>query len=660
MNHHQRMAALGTDKELSDLLDFSAILRPVNKPMKFELATMPTISIALCVNLMNVCVFVSLDVEDRSNSGSWGNSAHPSPSRSYGEGGHFEHMTSRDLSSHSHDNLSPPFVNTRIQGKSDRNSYSCYGRDSEMQGCHQQSLLGGDMEMANTGALSPTKPGSQYYPYSSNNPRRRPFHGSSMEVQAKKVRKVPPGLPSSVYAPSASTADYNRDSPGYPSSKPAASTFPSSFFMQDGHHSSDPWSSSSGMNQAGYGGMLGNSSHIPQSSSYCNLHPHERLSYPSHSSTDINSSLPPMSTFHRSGTNHYSTSSCTPPANGTENSVDFYHTNNSFSSNPSTPVGSPPSLSASTAVWSRNGGQTSSSPNYEGPLHTLQSRIEDRLERLDDAIHVLRNHAVGPSTAMPGSHSELHGLIGPSHNGAMGGIGSGYGTGLLSANRHSLMVGAHREDGVNLRGSHSLVPNQVSVPQLPVQSATSPDLNSDQDPYRGIPTGLQAQAVSPGSSEIKSEDEGDENLHDSKSSDDKKLDDDKKDVKSITRSRSSNNDDEDLTPEQKAEREKERRMANNARERLRVRDINEAFKELGRMVQLHLKSDKPQTKLLILHQAVAVILSLEQQVRERNLNPKAACLKRREEEKVSSDPSPLSLAGPHPGMGDAANHLGQM
>lgn len=176
----------------------------------------------------------------------------------------------------------------------------------------------------------------------------------------------------------------------------------------------------------------------------------------------------------------------------------------------------------------------------------------------------------------------------------------------------------------------------------------------------GMPPGLQGQSVSSGSSEIKSDDEGDENLQDTKSSEDKKLDDDKKDIKSITRSRSSNNDDEDLTPEQKAEREKERRMANNARERLRVRDINEAFKELGRMVQLHLKSDKPQTKLLILHQAVAVILSLEQQVRERNLNPKAACLKRREEEKVSSEPPPLSLAGPHPGMGDASNHMGQM
>lgn len=96
----------------------------------------------------------------------------------------------------------------------------------------------------------------------------------------------------------------------------------------------------------------------------------------------------------------------------------------------------------------------------------------------------------------------------------------------------------------------------------------------------------------------------------------------------------SNIDDESLPPEVKAMRERERRSANNARERIRIRDINEALKELGRICMSHLKSDKPQTKLGILNMAVDVIMTLEQQVRERNLNPKVACLKRREEEKA--------------------------
>ena len=56
-------------------------------------------------------------------------------------------------------------------------------------------------------------------------------------------------------------------------------------------------------------------------------------------------------------------------------------------------------------------------------------------------------------------------------------------------------------------------------------------------------------------------------------------------------------------------------LANNARERLRVRDINEAFKELGRMCQMHTKSDKPQTKLTILQQAVQVIMTMELELR---------------------------------------------
>jgi len=48
-----------------------------------------------------------------------------------------------------------------------------------------------------------------------------------------------------------------------------------------------------------------------------------------------------------------------------------------------------------------------------------------------------------------------------------------------------------------------------------------------------------------------------------------------------------------------------------------VRDINDAFKELGRMISLHEQTDKPQTKLGILQQAVTLITALEQQVRGR-------------------------------------------
>ncbi|XP_041263394.1 transcription factor 4-like isoform X5 [Onychostruthus taczanowskii] len=182
--------------------------------------------------------FTGSNVEDRTSSGSWGNAGHPSPSRNYGDGTHYDHMASRDLGSH--DNLSPPFVNSRIQSKTERGSYSSYGRDSNLQGCHQlfpeekvgmrkpklrgQSLLGGDMELATPGALSPSKPGSQFYQYGGS-ARRRPLHGSSMEVQTKKVRKVPPGLPSSV-----SSGNFWGFLPGKTRQILGISPFPAPFF----------------------------------------------------------------------------------------------------------------------------------------------------------------------------------------------------------------------------------------------------------------------------------------------------------------------------------------------------------------------------------------------------------------------------------------------
>ncbi|KAM4766702.1 transcription factor 12 isoform 4-T7 [Cyanocitta cristata] len=705
-SQQQRMAAIGTDKELSDLLDFSAMFSPPVNSGK----TRPT--------TLGSSQFSGSGMDERTGATSWGTSGQPSPSYESSRENGSLHGKSSDLSTDieklksqegfadsphysdhlndsrlgPHEGLSPtPFMNSNLMGKtSDRGPFPLYGRDTGLPGC-QSSLLRSDMGLGSPGQLSSSgKPGTPYYPFSGTNQRRRPLHDSSAldPLQTKKVRKVPPGLPSSVYAPSPSSDDFNRESPSYPSPKPPSSMFASTFFMQDGTHNSDLWSSSNGMSQPGYGGMLGgSSSHMSQSSSYGSLHTHDRLSYPPHSvsPSDINASLPPMSSFHRGSTSSspYVAASHTPPVNGSDNILgnrgngagssqtgdalgkalaSIYspdHTSSSFPSNPSTPVGSPSPLTGA-SQWSRSGGQAPSSPSYENSLHSLQSRMEDRLDRLDDAIHVLRNHAVGPSTSLSGGHGDIHSLLGPSHNGPIGSLNSNYGaSSLVTANRQASMVGTHREEGVSLNSNHSVLPSTVS--------AQSTELNhKTQDSYRALSGGLQSQSVAIGPTEIKSEHkEKDENIHEPPSSDDMKSDDEssQKDIKVSSRGRtSSTNEDEDLNPEQKIEREKERRMANNARERLRVRDINEAFKELGRMCQLHLKSEKPQTKLLILHQAVAVILSLEQQVRERNLNPKAACLKRREEEKVSavSAEPPTPHPGSHPGLSETTNPMGHM
>ena len=107
--------------------------------------------------------------------------------------------------------------------------------------------------------------------------------------------------------------------------------------------------------------------------------------------------------------------------------------------------------------------------------------------------------------------------------------------------------------------------------------------------------------------------------------------------------------------EAKEKKDHDRRWTNNQRERVRVKDINEALKELGRICNTHLKSDKPMTKLGVLNHAVDVIMGLEQQVRERNLNPKVACLKRREEEKCEER---HCLPGPGPGYNGAGAWCG--
>ncbi|XP_056601970.1 transcription factor 12 isoform X6 [Triplophysa dalaica] len=638
MNPQQRIAAIGTDKELSDLLDFSAMFSPPVNNGK----TRPT--------TLGSSQFSAPGMDERTNQASWASGGQASPSydssRGFPDSTHYpDHLSDSRLVSH--EGLSStPFVSSNIMGKSARDPFSGYGREPGVSGC--QSTMRSDIGLVSpvqvpTSGKSPT----QFYPFTSSNPRKRSHQDTASldPLQTKKVRKVPPGLPTSVYAPSPNSDDFNRDSPSYPSPKPPSSMFTSPFF--DGtHSSSDQWNSSNGISQPGYGGMLGgSSSHMPQSGNFSNLHSHDRLNYPPHSvsPTDINASLPPMSSFHRSSasTSPFVTASHTPPVNTAEGVMvaanrgnatgssqtgdalgkalaSIYspeHTSSSFPSNPSTPVASPSPLTAQagaasagtvvttsgptgragTTQWPRATGQTPSSPNYENSLHSLGS--------------------------------------------------------------------VHREETVSLNNNHGgLQPNAG-----PTSSA---ELNHQVETFRALAGSLASQ-IAP--LELKVENHDKDDMHDN-SSDGLKSDDesDKRDLKGTragTRPRqgptspnSSINDDEDLNPEQKAERERERRMANNARERLRVRDINEAFKELGRMCQLHLKSEKPQTKLLILHQAVAVILNLEQQVRERNLNPKAACLKRREEEKVSGvSGDPQQIHPPvHPGHTDASNPMGHL
>lgn len=124
-------------------------------------------------------------------------------------------------------------------------------------------------------------------------------------------------------------------------------------------------------------------------------------------------------------------------------------------------------------------------------------------------------------------------------------------------------------------------------------------------------------------------------------------------------------------PEIKAVKDKERRHSNNTRERIRIKDINEALCELGRVCRsLKMKNinttaiggqnvngndDKPQTKLGILNTAVEVITALEREVRERNLNTSALAIRQ-----TSSASSPVVQQQPapamHPGGGGGQNY----
>ncbi|XP_068455665.1 transcription factor 3a isoform X2 [Clinocottus analis] len=626
------MAAVETDKELNDLLDFSAMFEPPVTNGKNRPTTLASSQ------------FGGSGMDDRSGSGPWGPGEQNSPSFNQGRG-----YAEQGLYNEQEGIASAPMYGSGIVGKAERGPYSSFAT--------QPGFMPSEMPMPSPDALSPSglKSNSQFYSsYEGSNSRRRPSQ-EPIGTQPKKIRKVPPGLPSSVYA-SASGDDFNRDNAGYPVSK-AGNVFPPPFYVQEGlHPPSDPWGSARSMVQPGYSAMLGNSPHLSQHAPFTAINPQDRLkrqplplspqNFPMHGS-EVNGTHP--SGFHsgpHSGPNSFGVPSHTPPmadpimanrgsvpgSSGDEIGkalASIYPSDphsNTFPPSPSTPSGSPQAVSGSASQWTRSSGQATPSPNFEGGIQSMPSKMEDRL---DEAIHVLQRHASGQG--VPGL-AEMHNLLSsglglpPAFTSAALG---------LASRLPGLMSGLH-EDSAGLPSSGGLMHGH--------HGPTSGQPGSQPEGFTGLSGSLKRSS---GSDIKREEKEDDENCSITDRSEDEK-----KDMKDRLGTSVVSVTDENLTAEEKELRERERRHANNTRERVRVRDINEAFRDLGRMCQVHLQSDKAQTKLIILQQAVQIIMGLEKQVRERNLNPKAACLKRREEEKVSGVDPQMQLGGGHPGLGD--------
>ncbi|KAK0040929.1 transcription factor 12-like isoform X5, partial [Biomphalaria pfeifferi] len=429
--------------------------------------------------------------------------------------------------------------------------------------------------------------------------------------------------PVSVYSPVPD--DFSQDSPRYSSPKTAMYT---EYFMD--HPPGDQWSGGPGGLPSSYPSSLlpGSSGTFAQQSSYpSNMPHHGDMSYHHPVSPDhqvlSSSGLPPMSSFRGGqpvgGASVPSTGAGYPGApsptiNGSDMmpsrpavssssgmavgkalaSIYSDKTSSSYGgSNHSTPVSSPTPAPPS-QQWNRSINQPTA--HYDANhLHSL-SRMEERLD-LDDAIHVLRNHAEG-QPLIPGHLPPQLMPTGPHPPGVMGPISYA-----------SMMV--NHLDSPHMGGHH---PPPSSLPSVSSDQQKSYDIGDDPDASSDGPIKMEKSD--------KDGEKGDKSGID-KSSKSGSHSGEPPAKRSRTHGKASSNhedgdktdDDANLTPADKAERERLRRQANNNRERVRVRDINEAFKELGQMVTLHCNSSQPLTKLMVLQQAVNVITSLESQVR---------------------------------------------
>ncbi|XP_031633543.1 protein daughterless isoform X4 [Contarinia nasturtii] len=442
--------------------------------------------------------------------------------------------------------------------------------------------------------------------------------------------------PSSAYAPQSSASTYHHISPhlGPPHGHDHYSLSPG--VTHDGHiqQTLPPMSTFRGTGVSAQAGAP--HSPVMYNQQLAAHHPHSQHSPAIQNDTIVGKAMQTMFT---------STEMFTPT--GTDQIMAPSPTRTPVTAHPSTPVNSPPPITSqsqpptapptqqqsSTSTWQQltsphrleNGLQNGSYPSELVPreLHmanlpdsqpvddaivflsstTQQTKLEEN--ELDDAISVFRNHCEPHPLGMPPNMDGSY--VGPSP--------------LVNS------IGQTPQEN----NPTNEPPTTIKLERVPANSKKRkepPDVDTK-------PSSSSVDGSNKGGKRTRRyTDEGENNIDPTHKAIREK---ERRQANNVRESCSSEGED-DEEPAIKAQRERERRQANNARERIRIRDINEALKELGRMCSTHLKSDKPQTKLGILNMAVEVIMTLEQQVRERNLNPKAACLKRREEEKAEDGP----------------------
>ncbi|XP_060582964.1 transcription factor 12-like isoform X4 [Ruditapes philippinarum] len=666
------------DKELNDLLDFSAFNDPYHKMFS------PPVSAGMKGPVQqgggNMEMYNAYKQgEEVGSSWSQSHQGHQGQPPGYNESRMFS--DNQNFNNGHPDNMHPFVNNNDIINKNSDLPYRSFNRDSMT----PQNMMGNTSNIPmSPEQLSPRKQMSPYYQNYKQTPMDESIRGRRGSGQSNTKR--PKG---SVYSPGPD--DYGQESPGrsYTSPKPM---YPGDNYFMEGppQGSSIPWSNGGSTSTYPASMLPGN---FTQSSSHNNLHPHE-MGYPHPVSPNqdlLNSGLPPMSTFRgqpippSSATYTNSSSSVTTGNQGQGSSqtgdalgkalASIYstdHTSSSYGSNPSTPVSSPSPMTGSSSQWQRPSQTSSTSPQFEGPLHSLQNvtmELKERQvvypalrgnggrmeERLDDAIHVLRNHAEGQMPA----HSGMPGhMMSSSHsNGIMGNMGYNnmIGHGGHVESPHMGGPPPLTDSGSQGMSSSTSHESQKSLKKAPVEHKeivkaekpedTKSEASNESKASISTPVTEKSKLAPPPSKRSRkqqSQDEGPRSaggLQGASNDDEGSGDEDESPETKAERERlrrQANNARESSTD--KEEKDRYRRQANNDRERVRVRDINEAFKELGSMVTMHCGTTQPLTKLMVLQQAVNVITTLESQVRERNLNPKAACLKRREDEKSDDIP----------------------